>query len=103
MHQLPMSLADLERLIHLIAQDSSNVRFTVHCQERLAQRGVTLLEALRCLRRGNIQRPPAFNADKGSWEFRMSEAPPRDIVCLVGAICLDPLTHKVVAITVWEV
>lgn len=33
----------------------------------------------------------------------MSEKPPRDVVCLVGAIALDPLTYKIVAITVWEV
>ncbi|GLZ86916.1 hypothetical protein Pres01_29670 [Metapseudomonas resinovorans] len=98
-----MSIEALEAIIHEIAQTTANVYFTDHCRERLDQRGVTLIEAIRCLRRGMITRDPEYNAQKGSWEFRMSERPPRDVVCLVGAIALDPPTHRIVAITVWEV
>ncbi|MGF6691220.1 hypothetical protein M2318_001269 [Metapseudomonas resinovorans] len=101
--KLPMPIEVLEEIIHEIAQNTANVRFTDHCRERLDQRGITLIEAIRCLRRGCITRYPEYNAQKAAWEFRMSEKPPRDVVCLVGAITLDPLTHKIIAITVWEV
>lgn len=50
--KLPMSIEALEAIIHEIAQTTANVYFTDHCRERLDQRGVTLIEAIRCLRRG---------------------------------------------------
>ena len=93
----------LEDLIHVLARDSSRVVMTEHFLERLAERGVTVGEALRCLQRGTIIRGPTYSAQHKSFEFRMCEPAPRDVVCVVAAVkpILDP--GEMIAITVWEV
>ncbi|AHF70148.1 hypothetical protein PCH70_49950 [Pseudomonas cichorii JBC1] len=36
-------------------------------------------------------------------EFRMSEPPPRDVVCVVVAIKPEPEPSQLFTITVWEI
>lgn len=93
----------LEDLVHVLARDSNKVVFREHCMERLYERGVTLTEALRCLRRGAIVRGPTYSIKHKNFEFRMSESPPRDIVCMVVAVNPNPEPGELFAITVWEV
>jgi len=101
--ELPMSREDLESVVHRRAQQSENVTFTFHCLERLEQREVTPIEAIRCLRRGRIVGSIDYNEQHDTWKFRIQEEPPRDIVCLVAAVSLDPTSREVIAITVWEI
>lgn len=98
-----MSRRELEDHVHDVAIESKNVVITDHCDLRMEERGITWTEALRCLRRGLILEDPTYNAEHNTWEFRMAEPPPRDIVCLVAAVCLDPIAREVIAITVYEV
>lgn len=100
---LPIPRGELERIIHARAGDSKNVDFTTHCLERLDERGVTLIEALRCLRRGQIVGGIDHDQRFDTWKFRIQELPPNDIVCLVAAVSLDPASRDVIAITVWEI
>lgn len=100
---LPMSREDLEEIVHKRAFDSENVAFTEHCLERLEDREITYIEALRCLRRGRIIGSIGYNEQHDTWKFRIQEDPPRDIVCLVAAVSLDPASREVIAITVWEI
>ena len=93
----------LEGLVHTLAKDTARVVFTLHCQERMAQRGVSAIEVLRCLQRGVILRDPVFNQAKQNYQLRMSEPAPRDVVCVVAAISPTPEPEKLFAITVWEV
>lgn len=97
------SRQQLEDLVHVLARDSSKVVFREHCLERLNERGVTAIEALRCLRRGSIIRGPTYSKKHRNFEFRMSELPPRDIVCMVVAVNPSPEPGEIFAITVWEV
>jgi hypothetical protein len=101
--QPPWTRRQLEELVHVLALDSSRVIFREHCLERLFERGVTTVEALRCLRRGSICKGPTFNATHQNFEFRMSEVPPRDVVCMVVAVKPNPEPGELFAITVWEV
>lgn len=98
-----MSIKEIEAYVHEVAQDSNKVIITDHCDLRMEEREITWTEALRCLRRGSILEQPVYNPEHGTWEFRMAEAPPRDIVCLVAAVKLEPLGDEVIAITVYEV
>lgn len=98
-----MSRAELAALVSEIAQDSKNVFVTDHCNIRMEERGVTWIETIRCLRRGSIDDEPEYDHEHGNWKFKMRELPPRDIVCVVAAIRLDPESREVVAITVYEV
>jgi hypothetical protein len=93
----------LEDLVHALAKDSAKVVITMHCQERMAQRGISAIEVLRCLRRGLIQRKPIYNKAKCSYELRMSEPAPRDVICVVAAINPTPPPDKLFAVTVWEI
>lgn len=101
--KLDPSKQDLEERVHRLAQDSRNVVITDHCDLRMEERGITWTEAIRCLRRGLIVGQPQHNPKFNTWEFKMQEAPPRDVVCLVAAVCLDPASREVIAITVYEV
>ena len=93
----------LEDLVHALAKDSAKVVITMHCQERMVQRGISAIEVMRCLRRGSILRHPIYNAVKRSYEFRMSEPAPRDVICVVAAINPIPEPDKIFAVTVWEI
>jgi len=101
--QLPLSKEELEAIVHERSLDSKNVDFTFHCLIRLEEREVTTIEAIRCLRRGHIVSDVEWSEEHQSWKFRIQEAPPRDIVCLVAAVSLDPASRVVTAITVWEI
>ncbi len=94
---------ELEKLVHALARDSSRVIMTEHFLERLAERGVTVGEALRCLQRGAIIKGPTYSVEHKSFEFRMCEPAPRDIVCVVAAVRPIPDPGETIAITVWEV
>jgi len=100
---LPVSREELETIVHARAMDSHNIDFTVHCLERLEEREITLIEALRCLRRGQIVGDIKHNQQLNTWKFRIQEPHPNDIVCLVAAVSLDPSSREVIAITVWEI
>jgi hypothetical protein len=101
---LPLSRNELEAIVHRYAENSANVDFTDHCLQRLVEREVTMIEALRCLRRGTIiERSLEYDSRHDTWKFRIQELPPRDIVCLVAAVSLDPTNRTVIAITVWEI
>jgi len=52
------SLRQLERHIRASAADSANVRLTVHAEQRMKQRRITLPALLETLRRGLLARPP---------------------------------------------
>lgn len=93
----------LEQIVHRLAMDSANVVFTEHCLERLSEREITNTEALRCLQRGSIVREPIYNATFNTYEIRLSEKPPRDIVCMVVGVPVRENPNQVIAITVWEV
>lgn len=93
----------LEDRVHKLALDSSNIIFMDHCLTRLEQRGITAKEALRCLRRGSITRGPTYSEKHNSFEFRMIESPPRDIVCMVVSVKPVEDPAQLYAITVWEV
>lgn len=93
----------LEDLVHALAQDSAKVIFTDHCLERMAERGVSTIEVMRCLTRGSIVRGPAYSHDHKNIEFRMSEPHPRDIVCVVVAVNPEPEPNQLLTITVWEI
>lgn len=101
--QLPLSKEELEAVVHERALDSKNIDFTFHCLIRLEERDVTTIEAIRCLRRGHIVGDVEYSEEHNTWKFRIQEPPPRDIVCLVAAVSLDPASREVTAITVWEV
>lgn len=93
----------LENLVHALANDSARVVITMHCQDRMVQRGISAIEVLRCLRRGVILRKPVYNKVKQNYEFRMSEPAPRDVICVVAAINPIPEPNRLFAVTVWEV
>jgi len=99
----PWTKDQLEDLVHVLARDSSKVIFTVHCLERMQQRGVSTIEVLRCVSRGSITKGPTYSAKHGSYEFRMSEPHPRDIVCVVVAVKPVVKPGELFAVTVWEV
>ncbi|MBX8532486.1 DUF4258 domain-containing protein [Pseudomonas cichorii] len=93
----------LEDLVHALAQESSRVVFTNHCLERMVERGISTIEVIRCLRRGVIVRGPTYSHAHMNIEFRMSEPPPRDVVCVVVAIKPEPEPSQLFTITVWEI
>ncbi|WP_339490205.1 DUF4258 domain-containing protein [Pseudomonas sp. EL_65y_Pfl2_R95] len=99
----PWTRQQLEKRVHLLAQDSNAVVFSEHSIERLYQRGITLTEALRCLRRGSIIKGPSFSAEHWTFVFRMAEPPPRGIACMVVAVSPSLELTELFVVTVWEV
>lgn len=97
------TMQQLEDLVHVLARNSSKVVITLHCQERMVQRGVSAIEVLRCLQRGRVLDEPIYNQKNKHFVFKMSEPAPRDVVCVVAAVEPNPEPGKLFAVTVWEV
>lgn len=95
-----MDTASAERLIHQLAEDSANIKFTLHARERMELRSISSREVERVLRRGSVLQPPEPTT-KGEWKckiVRESNAN-RDI----GVITVIADGEKLIIITVeWE-
>lgn len=101
---LPISKEALGALVNdLATRSADDVIITKHCELRMDERGITRRETWTCLRRGCVCSEPTFNADYGTWEFKFQEPPPRDIICVVVAVQLDPVSNTIYALTVYEV
>lgn len=61
----------LARIKHL-AKDSVNVAFSGHAEERMEERGITDLDALRVLRTGDIVGPITAGKNKGEWKCKIT-------------------------------
>lgn len=65
-HQL---LATIKKL----AAKSDNVSFSEHCYERMEERGITTLDALRVLRNGEIEGEIEPGNGSGEWKCKIVE------------------------------
>jgi superfamily I DNA and/or RNA helicase len=63
--------AQLLQMVQKIAADSANVFFGPHSQERMEERGITTLDALRVLRAGDIKDPIEPGKNKGEWKCKV--------------------------------
>jgi len=101
---LPMTVEALGAHVNSIATNcADDVIITKHCELRMEERGITRRETWTCLRRGSVCSSPEYNPDFGTWEFKFQEPPPRDVVCVVVAVQLDPTNNTIYALTVYEV
>lgn len=99
----PWTKTQLELMVNKLSMTSANVALTDHFMERLLQRGITLDEAFRCMQRGSIVRGPDYNPEYKTFEFRMAEKAPNDIVCVVLAISPVLTPTGTMALTAWEI
>ena len=60
----------LARIQHL-AKDSKNVWFSTHAEDRMDERGITDLEALRVIRSGEISGPIEPGKNEGEWKCKI--------------------------------
>jgi len=66
-----MSDPAARKLLQEIAQDSANVIFTKHANERMRQRKVTPIQVLDCLRGGFVSEPVTLD-QFGYWKLTIS-------------------------------
>lgn len=64
--------AELLTRIKQLAKDSINVAFSDHAEERMDERGITDLDALRVLRTGEIVGPIEPGRNKGEWKCKVT-------------------------------
>jgi hypothetical protein len=58
------------QLLQEIAADSAKVVFTAHAEQRLKQRRISKMQALKCLRQGTMVEGPARDI-KGNWKITL--------------------------------
>lgn len=58
-------------LIRQIAQKSCNVAFSDHAEERMDERGISDLDALRVLRAGDLSGPMSPGKYPGEWKCKV--------------------------------
>jgi hypothetical protein len=71
LHQFAPNPADLQKRIRELAQDSKNVGFFDHADDRMDERGISDLDALRVLRNGDIAGPITAGAYPGEWKCKV--------------------------------
>lgn len=63
--------ADLQNRIRELARNSANVGFYDHAEERMEDRGISDLDALRVLRTGEISGPIKPGRNPGEWKCKI--------------------------------
>ena len=94
-------IAAIRKEIRSLAADSSNVAFSHHALERSDQRGITTLDAIRVLQRGDIAGTvePGRKADEWKCKVVANIRGSRDI----GVVTLVMTGKRLLVITVeWE-
>lgn len=61
----------LRDLVRRLAEDSENVKWSVHALERMAERGITDKVALEVLRRGDVKGGIEPGQNPGEWKVKM--------------------------------
>jgi Domain of unknown function (DUF4258) len=64
----PLQILDMVRGA---AADSANVKFGFHALDRMEERGITTLDALRVLRDGDIKGPIEPGQNTGEWKCKI--------------------------------
>ncbi|MCJ2180805.1 DUF4258 domain-containing protein [Novosphingobium album (ex Hu et al. 2023)] len=63
--------AELEAEIRLLAENDERVFFGPHARERMEERGISRLEALRVLRKGHADGPIEVGKKPGEYKVKM--------------------------------
>ena len=58
-------------IINRLAEDSSNVSWGPHTQDRMVGRGITTLDVLRVMRTGSIEGDITAGRSAGEWKCKM--------------------------------
>lgn len=58
-------------MVQAAASDSGNVKFGMHALERMEERGITTLDALRVLRQGDIKGGIEAGINTGEWKCKI--------------------------------
>ena len=66
---------EAERLIRERAADTSKIRFSLHAYDRVAERSITQIDAIRILRTGHVEGNPQKNVE-GEWEVTVVKRMP---------------------------
>ncbi len=95
------SIESLEKTIRLLAEDSMNILWKVHSEDRLDERGISKLDALRVLQRGDIDGEIVPGKYPGEWKCKVVDRikANRD----VGVVTVVLNSQRLFVITVeWE-
>lgn len=63
--------SQLEAMVHKAAMDSANVKFGTHALERMDERGITTLDALRVLKSGHLSGRVDSGSHAGEWKCKL--------------------------------
>lgn len=95
-----LSSQDAQEIIRLKSQDTSNIIFTFHAQERMEERGFSSKDVITVLRDGYVDEEPTFNREKNSFECKVTK---RISSRFAGVVTGIINSGKLIIITVeWE-
>lgn len=63
--------SQLIAMVRSVAEDSANVKFGMHALERMEERGITTLDALRVLRQGDLKGGIEAGTHVGEWKCKI--------------------------------
>ena len=86
-------------LLRRIAGDSGRVIFTIHVEQRQAQRAIKRREIMQCLRRGRVITKPYYEHNRRCWTFRVQGDVTNFTITCVVAIDEEA---KAIVITAWR-
>lgn len=71
LRQFQPSPGELQTRIRELARDSKNVGFSTHAEDRMDERGISDLDALRVLRTGEIKGRVTPGRSDGEWKCKV--------------------------------
>lgn len=96
-----MNARRAEEVVRKIAAKDTDVQFTIHANERMEERDISLADVMRVLRKGSVEEPPKSGKGKGEWKVKVTrhQRGCRDI----GVVTLIIRESKLLILTVeWE-
>jgi len=87
--------------VRALAADSSNLLWTQHIRERMAERGFDDIDVLRIVRTGDVDSVPGVGTNQGEWKIKVTRRMSNGRVAGVLTVLL--VSNKLRLVTVeWE-
>lgn len=93
-----LNAEQLRELIREIVSSGGRVRYSRHSLDRMQQRGVTDVQALRVLQRGEVTEGPTWDKDRTNWRFTMRALSSGDDISVGATIDVEQLMGMVVVV-----
>jgi len=96
-----LTAAVAQARVRMLAENSSNLRFTRHIDERMVERDISVAQVRHILRTGFVDDPPVPGGFAGEWKIKITRKMPNGRVAGVVTVLINERTLRLLTVE-WE-